>query len=122
VTHEGDFPEAAQRLPILSRSVLGHDVRESRDIHPHITTALHEKGSLYVLERDLLERLDPQFILTQELCDVCAVSYALVEEAVSRLEGKRQALSLEPINLGGILSSIEQVADASGVPDRAPQW
>ena len=50
---------------------------------------------------------------------MCAVSYALVEEAVLRFEGKRQVLSLEPTNLGGILSSIEQVADATGVPDRA---
>jgi len=119
VTHECDFPEAARRLPVVTRSVLGHEVRDSRDIHRHITTALHEGSSLYVLEQGLLERLDPELILTQELCDVCAVSYALVEEAVLRLEGKRQVLSLEPTNLGGILSSIEQVADATGVPDRA---
>jgi iron complex transport system substrate-binding protein len=119
VTHECDFPEAARRLPVVTRSVLGHEVRDSRDIHRHITTALHEGSSLYVLEQDLLGRLDPDLILTQELCDVCAVSYALVEEAVQRLEGKPQVLSLEPTNLGGILSSIEQVGDATGVPDRA---
>lgn len=119
VTHECDFPEAARGLPVVTRSVLGHEVRDSRDIHRHITTALHEGSSLYVLEQGLLERLDPELILTQELCDVCAVSYALVEEAVLRLAGKRQVLSLEPTNLGGILSSIEQVADATGVPDRA---
>src|SRR4030095_3345393 len=119
VTHECDFPEAARRLPIVTRSVLGHEVRDSRDIHRHITSALHEGSSLYVLEQDLLEWLDPELILTQELCDVCAGSYALVEGGVSRLARHTHGLSLEPTNLGGILSSIEQVADATGVPDRA---
>jgi iron complex transport system substrate-binding protein len=119
VTHECDFPAAARRLPVVTRTVLGHEVRDSRDIHRHIATALHEGSSLYLLDQSLLERLDPELILTQELCDVCAVSYALVTEAVLRLEGKRQVLSLEPTSLGGILSSIEQVADATGVPDRA---
>jgi iron complex transport system substrate-binding protein len=109
VTHECDFPAAARQLPVVTRTVLGHEVRDSRDIHRHIATALHEGSSLYLLDQSLLERLDPELILTQELCDVCAVSYALVKEAVLRLEGKRQVLSLEPTSLGGILSSIEQV-------------
>ena len=119
VTHECDFPPAARRLPAVTRTILGHEVRDSRDIHRHIATALHEGSSLYLLDQDLLERLDPELVLTQELCDVCAVSYELVAEAVLRLEGKRQVLSLEPTSLGGILASIEQVADAAGVPDRA---
>jgi len=74
VTHECDFPQAAQRLPVVTRSVLGHEVRDSRVIHRRIATALHEGSSLYVLDQDLLERLDPELILTQELSDVCAVS------------------------------------------------
>jgi iron complex transport system substrate-binding protein len=84
VTHECDFPAAARRLPVVTRTVLGHEVRDSRDIHRHIATALHEGSSLYLLDQSLLERLDPELILTQELCDVCAVSYALVKEAVLR--------------------------------------
>src|SRR4029450_1514823 len=98
VTHECDFPEAAGRLPVVTRAGLGHGGGASRES----PRARHEASSLYVLEQGLLERLDPELILTQELCDVCAVSYALVEEAVLRLEGKRQVLSLEPTNLGGI--------------------
>jgi iron complex transport system substrate-binding protein len=119
VTHECDFPPAARRLPAVTRTILGHEVRDSRDIHRHIATALHEGSSLYLLDQGLLERLDPELVLTQELCDVCAVSYDLVAEAVLRLKGKRQVLSLEPTSLSGILASIEQVADAAGVPDRA---
>ena len=86
VTHECDFPEAARRLPVVTRSVLDHEVRDRRDIHRHITTALHEGEQPLRARAGPLERLDPELILTQELCDVCAVSYALVEEAVLRLE------------------------------------
>jgi iron complex transport system substrate-binding protein len=119
VTHECDYPPAARQLPVVTRSILDHQIRHSRDIHRHISAALHEGSSLYVLDQGLLERLDPELILTQELCDVCAVSYQLVEKAVLRLQGKRRVLSLEPTSLGGILASIEQVADAADVPDRA---
>ena len=120
VTHECDFPPEAARLPVITRSTLNdHESRRSHDIHTHISTALHGGSSIYRLDQPLLERLAPDLILTQELCDVCAVSYGLVEEAVLRLAGKRQVLSLEPTSLGGILSSIEQVAGAADVPDRA---
>jgi iron complex transport system substrate-binding protein len=46
VTHECDYPPAARQLPIVTRSVLGHEIRDSRDIHRHIATALHEGSSL----------------------------------------------------------------------------
>jgi len=119
VTHECDFPPAAGRLPVVTRSTLRHGTRDSRNIHHHISAALHTGSSVYVLDQELLERLDPDLILTQELCDVCAVSYELVEQAVQRLKGTRRVLSLEPTSLPGILATIEQVGAVAGVPDRA---
>jgi iron complex transport system substrate-binding protein len=119
VTHECDFPPAAARLPVVTRSTLGEGARSSRAIHHHISTALHAGSSVYTLDQDLLERLDPDLILTQELCDVCAVSYELVQQAVHRLAGERKILSLEPTTLEGILATIQQVGEAAGVPDRA---
>jgi iron complex transport system substrate-binding protein len=119
VTHECDYPPDAARLPVVTRSTLGEQARGSRAIHHHISTALHTGSSIYALDQDLLQRLDPDLILTQELCDVCAVSYGLVQQAVQRLEGPRRILSLEPTSLEGILATIERVGDAAGVPDRA---
>lgn len=119
VTHECDFPLEASRLPVVTRSTLRHGAHDSREIHHHISAALHTGSSIYFLEQELLGRLDPDLILTQELCDVCAVSYDLVEQAVQRLEGKRRVLSLEPTSLSGILATIEQVGEAAGAPDRA---
>jgi len=119
VTHECDFPPEAARLPVITRSALDHRTRSSREIHDHISSAVHAGSSIYVLDQDLLERLNPDLILTQELCDVCAVSYEVVKKAVHRLDGHRRILSLEPTSLGGILETIEQVGEATGAQQRA---
>ena len=74
VTHECDYPPEATRLPVITRSTLDHGTRHSREIHNHIASSLHAGSSIYALDHALLERLDPTLILTQELCDVCAVS------------------------------------------------
>jgi len=119
VTHECDFPPEAARLPIITRSALDHRTQGSREIHNHISSAVHVGSSIYVLDQALLERLNPDLILTQELCDVCAVSYEIVEKAVHRLEGHRRILSLEPTSLGGILETVKQVGEATGAQERA---
>lgn len=119
VTHECDFPPEAARLPVITRSTLDHRTHGSREIHNHISSAVHAGSSIYALDQDLLERLNPDLILTQELCDVCAVSYDVVEKAVHRLEGHRLILSLEPTSLGGILGTVEEVGEATGAQERA---
>jgi iron complex transport system substrate-binding protein len=119
VTHECDFPPEAARLPVITKSTLDHRTHGSREIHNHISSAVHAGSSIYALDQDLLERLDPNLILTQELCDVCAVSYEVVEKAVHRLEGHRRILSLEPTSLGGILETVMQVGEATRAQERA---
>src|SRR5947209_13479126 len=94
VTHECDYPSAATRLTVITRSTLDHGTRHSREIHNHIASSLHAGSSIYALDHALLERLDPTLILTQELCDVCAVSYDIVQLAVHRLRGPRTILPL----------------------------
>ncbi len=119
VTHECDYPPEAARLPAVTRSVIDHAGRPSAEIHRHIASALHGGSSIYALDQRLLERLDPGLILTQELCQVCAVSYGQVQRAVRELPGERRVLSLEPTSLEGILDSIRQVGEVAGVPQRA---
>src|SRR5256884_2507215 len=123
VTHECDLPAGARPVPVITRSTVDHGTRGSREIHTHVTAAAHRGSSIYELDQELLERLDPDIILTQELCDVCAVSYDQVAEAVHRLDvkvpGQRTVLSLEPKGLAGILDVIEQVGDVTGVPERS---
>jgi iron complex transport system substrate-binding protein len=120
VTHECDYPVEAANLPVVTASTLGHGRRDSREIHHHIAAALHAGSSIYTLDQALLERLDPDLILTQELCDVCAVAYREVERAVHRLEGRhRTVLSLEPTTLHAIIDSVRQVGEVAGVAERA---
>jgi iron complex transport system substrate-binding protein len=119
VTHECDFPPEAARRPVITRSTLAHTLRRSREIHTHISLAMHTGSSIYELDQDLLQRLAPELVLTQELCDVCAVSYATVERAVRRLPGSPTILSLEPTTLDGILDTIRHVGEATGARDAA---
>src|SRR5207245_746785 len=106
-------------LPIGTRPARAEEHRTSLDIHRHATQAAHSGSSIYSLDHALIERLDPDLILTQELCEVCAVSYETARTAVQRLPGDRTILSLGPQTLEGILDSIEQVAEAAGVSERA---
>lgn len=122
VTHECEVPPAVSPVPVVTRSPVDQTWR-SRDIHQHVSAASHTGSSLYWIDQGMLERLDPGLVLTQELCDVCAVSYQQVAAAVHRLDvarpGRRTVLSLAPASLGGILETIEQVGAAAGVRARA---
>ena len=105
VTHECDFPPEALRLPQLTSSALPQAAR-SIDIDRHVRRALHEGSSLYHLDADLLERIAPDLIVTQELCEVCAVSYAIVDRAARRLESDPRVVSLEPSSLDDVFANI----------------
>jgi iron complex transport system substrate-binding protein len=119
ITHECDYPEAARGLPVITRSIMPDGGGASRDIHTHVARARHAGSSIYALDQAALERLAPDLIVTQELCDVCAVSYRDVQAAARRLTGPRTILSLEPTSLDGILETIEEVGATAGVPERA---
>jgi iron complex transport system substrate-binding protein len=118
VTHECDFPEAARALPVLTSSALPA-AGSSAEIDRHVRRSLHAGSSLYALDAGLLERLAPDVILTQELCQVCAVSYEIVARAAKRLRGDPRVVSLEPSSLEDVYATIETVAGLAGVPDRA---
>ncbi len=119
VTHECDEPPAAREKPRITRSAIDPATLTSAQIDALVTQHLHDHRGIYQIDRALLERLDPDLILTQELCDVCAVSYQEVQRAVRALYGERQILSLEPVSLDGILDAILAVGRATGTEARA---
>ena len=119
VTHECDYPPEVARFPAVTRSALDQTGSSSQEIHHHVSRAKHTGSSIYHLDQELLKKLNPDIILTQELCDVCAVSYSEVRKAVRLLEGERKVLSLEPTTLEGVLETIKQVAQLTGVTQRA---
>lgn len=119
VTHECDHPAEVAELPMVTSSRINHSGSSSLEIHHHVKEAIHRGTSIYSLNRELLEQLRPDLILTQELCDVCAVSYRLVKDAVRVLDGEQTILSLEPTCLDGILETIVEVGRAAKVEERA---
>lgn len=105
VSHECDFPPQALSLPKLTRSALP-TAGGAAEIDRHVRRHLHEGSSIYHLDADLVARLSPDLIVTQELCQVCAVSYEIVERAARRLTTDARIVSLEPSSLEDVFANI----------------
>jgi iron complex transport system substrate-binding protein len=119
VTHECDYPRGARHLPKVTSNAVIADGETASEIDRHIHAARHAGSSIYRLDERLLSDLQPDLIVTQELCDVCAVAYGEVQRAVRRLSGDVPILSLEPRSLEDICSSMEEVGTATGCEDGA---
>jgi iron complex transport system substrate-binding protein len=118
VTHECDFPEDARSLPQLTSSALPL-TGDSAEIDRHVRSSVHAGSSLYYLDSDLLETLEPDLIVTQELCAVCAVSYEIVDRAARRLRSDARLISLEPSSLDDVLANITFLGELTGCEDGA---
>jgi iron complex transport system substrate-binding protein len=114
VTHECDWPPEARGLPVLTASLFDHAGAPSGDIDRHVRTAVHEGSGIYALDAARLADLRPDLIVTQELCEVCAVSYRQVETAVRELPGEVPILSLEPESLDDIMETALVLGRAMG--------
>jgi iron complex transport system substrate-binding protein len=108
VTHECDYPASVKAKPVVTASVLDGK-GDSAQIDRHIRELVHEGSSIYTLDADQLARLQPDVILTQELCDVCAVSYPIVERAARRSTTPMQLVSLEPEQITDVFEHIRLV-------------
>jgi iron complex transport system substrate-binding protein len=84
----------------------------SRDVDEWVRRALHNNGSIYTIDELLLRKLQPDVILTQKLCDGCAVGYGTVAKLAQTLPGPPQVVNLEPTSLADIFGDIRRVADA----------
>ena len=118
VTHECDFPEEAKSRPALTSSLLPHEL-DAAGIDRHVRARVHEGSSLYGLDDDKLAALEPDLIVTQELCAVCAVSYEIVDRAAKRLRGDPRIVSLEPSSLEDVFSTIAFLGELTGAHEGA---
>ena len=114
VTHECDHPDAAIGLPALTSNSVVAEGQSSESIDRHIRHAVHAGSSIYNLDEALLHSLSPDLIVTQELCEVCAVSYTQVELAARRLPGDVPVISLEPLTLREICATVRTVGRLTG--------
>ena len=103
----------------MTRSV--HDLVDasSRDIHRLVTASVHGGSSLYALDEEALAAAEPDLILTQELCRVCAVSYREVNEVARAIDADITVVSLEPTSIEGIFNTITTVGAMTEAEDAA---
>jgi iron complex transport system substrate-binding protein len=113
VTHECDYPREAAQVPKVTRSNIP-DGLSSQQIDSAVSHTLEAEGTLYEIDLPSLEELRPDLILTQRLCDVCAVSYDRVQEAVKSVKSHPHVLNLEPHSLNEILETVLAVGKAIG--------
>jgi iron complex transport system substrate-binding protein len=114
ISHECDFPEAVRSLPALTRARV-HPVGTSRAIDREVRRVLQDALAVYEIELARLEAARPDVIVTQDLCDVCAVSFDDVCAAAAKLVDRSiRIVNLHPTRFGDVWSDIERVAEALG--------
>lgn len=118
VTHECDYPPSVLKLPKVTKTLIPTDA-SSAQIDSLVRDRLGQQSALYSLDMDALEALRPDLIVTQALCDVCAVAEEEVKNAACMLPGMPRVLNLEPETLDEVLDCIHDVGVATGKEMRA---
>lgn len=116
VTHECDYPPAASELPRATRDALPGDLTAGQ-IDAAVRARTDQGESIYELDRELLEDLRPDLIVTQALCAVCAVSFEDVRAIAEQIPTQPHVISLDPRTLGEVLGDIRTLAEATGRRD-----
>jgi iron complex transport system substrate-binding protein len=114
VTHECDYPAAARQKRVLVRSPVNPSRMTSLEIDSWVSERLRNKQTLYTLDEERLREAAPDIILTQGLCDVCALDYEDVVRSAEALPKKPKVVSLTPSSLTDVLADIARVGEAAG--------
>ena len=117
VTHECDHPAPAARLPHLTRSVIP-DGLAAVEIDAAVRERTGRGEPLYALDEALLRSLEPDLVVTQALCAVCAVSFDDVRAVAERLPSHPHVISLDPASLADVLDDCERLGAVAGVRER----
>ncbi len=121
ISHECDFPPDVRGLPVLSAPKLDPS-RPGREVDAEVRRIVREGLSVYRVNVDALERLAPDLIVTQDHCEVCAVSLKDVEDALCSLTlPETRVCSLHPSTLDDVRRDFQRVANAAGVPERGAE-
>jgi iron complex transport system substrate-binding protein len=113
VTHECDYPPGVEKLPKLTSSKIDGGMTGA-EIDAAVERHMTDAGSLYALDAGLLEELAPDLILTQGLCEVCAVSTSLVERTAAGLKNEPEVLTLNPTSLRDVFDDAVRIGEALG--------
>jgi iron complex transport system substrate-binding protein len=121
VTHECDYPPEVQTKPIVVSAVLPIETMTQSEIDAAVSRRLRDGQSLYQVDENLLRDLQPDIIITQNLCQVCAPSGNELSQAVKVLAKKPEIVWMTPKSIAGIEENIRALGEASGRQDRAEE-
>ena len=118
VTHECDYPADVVGLPIVTKSAIPHDTSSNKIDHL-VRQQLETSTALYSLDVGLLEQLQADLIVTQALCEVCAVSEAEIEASICQLSNQPRVVNLEPMCLKDVFDTLLLVGQETNQQDIA---
>jgi len=118
VTHECDYPPAARDIQPVTYDVLAPGL-SAAEIDAAVRERTADGDSIYELDDELLRELEPDLIVTQALCHVCAVSHDVVQALAVTLEKPPRVISLDPKTYGETLGDVRTIAQATGTKDAA---
>lgn len=120
VSHECDYPPGVEKLPRVTATRIPPGL-SSEQIDTRVREHLNESAALYSLNMAVLEQLHPDLIVTQALCDVCAVAASEVDAAACVLPGQPRVVNLEPMSLQDVFDTIVALGTTTGRPQIAQQ-
>ena len=112
VTHECDYPADVKELPKVTQTLIPHDA-SSGEIDTLVRQRLQTERALYSLDREVLADVRPDLIVTQAVCDVCAVAESEVQTVAASLPGEPQVVNLEPSSLADVWECVRRVGIAA---------
>jgi iron complex transport system substrate-binding protein len=120
VTHECDYPEEATELPHLTRSVIPEGL-PAAEIDREVRERTERGEAIYELDADELTELEPDLIVTQAVCEVCAVSFDDVTAVAARMDPAPEVLSLDPTTLGEVLADVRRLGESAHAHEEAEE-
>jgi len=116
ISHECDYPPSVHQVPVMIEPLLRNDSSQSIDIDRQVKELVASGERLYRLDEEAFCRASPELIVTQDLCHVCAVTPDQLTRAIRSLPHRPNVLALSPTTLDDVITDVERIADAAGVP------
>ncbi|WP_436346001.1 cobalamin-binding protein [Natronorubrum sp. FCH18a] len=116
VSHECDHPPGVESLPSVTDSRIDAEA-SSGEIDQQVLD--NSEAGVYDVDVGLLESLEPDLIVTQGMCDVCAVDEVVIENAVDQIDSDPEILTTDPHSVADVLDDLERIGRATGREDRA---
>jgi iron complex transport system substrate-binding protein len=114
ISHECDYPPEVRHKPVMVHATIDSERTTSGDIDQQVRTAIEQGRSLYALDEALFRRAQPDLVIAQDLCHVCAVTPDRLQQALRALATPPATLTLNPTRLDHVLNDIARIGSATG--------